>query len=84
MVSNIYFENVLLNVLHLQARNEGEEGGGLPCPFLKIEKVALILEKKDPNCVHPWVESPIQNVVLKVSRRKSSRIFPAGPFFLRI
>ena len=25
------------------------EGGDLPCPFLKIEKSALVLEKKGPN-----------------------------------
>ena len=35
---------------------------------------------KDPNCVHPWVESSTQNVVLRVSIRKSSKIFPCGPF----
>ena len=57
------------------------EGRGLPCPFLKIERSALILEKKTLT-VHPWVESPIQNVVLRVSRRKSSRKFPCGTFFL--
>ena len=75
-----------------QARNYGGgkgrveggwvRGGGLPCPFLKIEKSALILKKKGSNCVHPWAKSSIQNVVLRVSRRKSSKIFPAGPFFL--
>ena len=27
------------------ARGEGGGGGGLPCPFLKIKKSALILEK---------------------------------------
>ena len=46
-------------------------GGGrsLQCPFLKIEKSALILEKGS-NCLHSWVESSIQNVVSRVSRRK--------------
>ena len=38
--------------------------------------------KKDPNCVHPWVESSIQSVALGVSRGKSSKTFPSGAFFL--
>ena len=29
-----------------------------------------------------WVESSIQNVVVRVSRWKSSKIFPCGAFFL--
>ena len=60
----------------------GRRGGDLPCPFLKIEKSALILEKKGPNCVHPWVEFSIHNVVLRVSRRKSSKFFPCAAIFL--
>ena len=55
---------------------------GLPCPFLKIEKSALILEQKCPNCVHPWVESSFQNVILRVSRRKGSKMFSCRAFFL--
>ena len=43
---------------------------GLPCPYLKIE-----------NCVHLWVRFSIQNVILEVSSRKNSKIFPAF-FFL--
>ena len=44
-------KSIHLRVSVLQARNEGdgEEGGregGLPFPFSKIEKSALILEKK--------------------------------------
>ena len=58
-------------------------GGGLPYPFLKIEKKSRDFRKKGPNCVHPWVESSIQNVVLRVSRRKSSKIFPCWAFFLQ-
>ena len=77
-----------------QARNKGGggggkgrveggwvRGGGLPCPFWKSKKVPWFW-KKGPNCVHPWAKSSIQNIVLRVSRRKSSKIFPAGPFFL--
>ena len=29
---------------------------GLLCPFLQIEKSALILEVKGPDCVHFWVD----------------------------
>ena len=38
--------------------------------------------KKGPNCVHLWVESSILNVLLIVPRRKSSKLFPCGTFFL--
>ena len=38
--------------------------------------------KKDPDCVHLWVKFSIQNVVLRVSGRKNSKIFPGGTFFL--
>ena len=50
-----------------QARNLG---GRLPNPFLKIDKGARFWGKK-PNCVHLWIESAIENVVLRTSRRKS-------------
>ena len=59
----------------------GEGGGSLPCPFLKIGKSTLVLGGKSPNCAHCWVESSILNVVLRVSRRKSSKIFPYGVLF---
>ena len=42
----------------------------LPYPYLKIE-----------NCVHLWVRFSIQNVILEVSSRKNSKIFPCGAFF---
>ena len=56
--------------------------GGLPWPSLKIKRSALILEKNCPHCIHPLVKFAIQNVVLKVSKRKNSKIFPCGAFFL--
>ena len=61
-----------------------KEGGGRPpLPFfLKIEKKALILGKKGPDSVVFWIKFSIQNVVLRVSRRKNFKIFQAGPFFL--
>ena len=54
------------------------EGGGLPCPFLKI-KVPWFW-KKGPGFVHPSVKFTIQNVVLKVSREKTQK-FPVQGFF---
>ena len=61
----------------------GGEGGGdaYPILFLKLKKIALILEKK-PGCVNPYVKFTIQNVVLRVFKRKIFNIFPAEPFSL--
>ena len=50
-------------------------GLGLFFPFLKIEKNALILGKKGPDCVHFWVKFSIQNVILRISKRKKSKMF---------
>ena len=58
------------------------QGGRPPLPLQKIEKRCPDFGKKCPNCVHPWVESSIQNVVLRASRGKSSKTFPCGAFFL--
>ena len=61
----------------------GGEGGGdaYPILFLKLKKITLILEKK-PGCVNPYVKFTIQNVVLRVFKRKIFNIFPAEPFSL--
>ena len=83
--SRLLLQGVLLLCFYVQywrRATRGEEGGGLPCPFLKIEKKCPAFGKKGPNCVHPWVESSIQNVVLRVSRGKSAKTFPCGAFFL--
>ena len=32
--------------------------------------------KKGPDCDHLWVKFSIQNIVLRVSRRKNSKMFP--------
>ena len=37
--------------------------------------------KKGPGCVHLWVKFSIQNVVLRISRRKISKMFPCGASF---
>ena len=52
-----------------------------PLRFLENRKKCLDFGKKHPNCVHSWVISSIQNVVLRAPRRKSSAIFPCGAFF---
>ena len=58
-------------------------GGGRPSlPFFENPKKCTDFGKKVLNCVHPWVESSMQNVILRVSRRKSSNILPCGAFFL--
>ena len=60
-------------------------GGGVgrhPLPFFENRKHWSDFGKKGPDCVHLWVKFSIQNVVLKVSRRKKSQIFPCGSFFL--
>ena len=64
----------------IRCATRGERGGGLPCLFLKIEKSALILGKKGPDSVYFWVKYSIQNVVLRVSRRKSPKFSLRGPF----
>ena len=43
--------------------------GGLPCPFMKVEKNTLILEK-DPACI------------LKSMQEKNYKMFPYGTLFL--
>ena len=55
--------------------------GDLPCPFLKIKKKCSDFRKKGPDCVLPYVKFSIQNVVLRVSKRKRFKIFPCGAFF---
>ena len=49
-------------------------GGGLPCPFF--------FKKSAPDFIHLWVKFSIQGIVLRVSMRKNSQIFPVEPFFL--
>ena len=62
---------------HSQACNlEGE--GRPPLSFLKI---VGNVGKKGPDCVRHWVKFSIQNIVLRVYRRESSKLFPRGAFF---
>ena len=54
--------------------------GGLPCHFWKSQKESWFW-KEGLDCVHLWVEFFIQNVVLKVSTSKISKMFPCGASF---
>ena len=55
--------------------------GRPPLPFFwKLKKVQWF-SKKSPYSVHFWFKFSIQNVVLGVSRRKNSKIFPCGIYF---
>ena len=56
----------------------GAGGGGLPSPFSKIGKSALICGKKCPDFGHLWVKF---SFFLRVSRRKYRIFFPCGASF---
>ena len=66
---------------HAQVSNQNG-GGGLPFHFFENRKKNPDLGKKGPHCLHVWVKFSIQNVVLRVSRRKKAKkCYTAGPFF---
>ena len=71
----------ILKVCFMRATREGL-GSRPPLPFFENRKKHPDFGKEGPDSVHLWVKYSIQNVVLRVSRRKNSKIFPAGPFFL--
>ena len=52
-----------------------------PLPFFENQRKCHDFAKQGPDCVHPQVKFTIQNVVLRVSRRKNSEIFSARSFF---
>ena len=55
----------------------GRGGGGKASPALfENRKKCPDFGKKGPDCVHLWVKFSIQNVVLRVSRRKNLKMFP--------
>ena len=49
-----------------------------PMPLLNIKKKCPDFWKKGSVCVHLWVKFSIQNAVLRVSRRKDSKMFPCN------
>ena len=48
--------------------------------FSEIQKNRPDFGKKGPDWLHPWGKFSIQNVVLRVSRRKQSHFFLVGHF----
>ena len=88
VILNLKLLQVLYFILH-QAINttfrsvtREEKGGGLPSPFSKFKKIALILEKKKAltTFIHE-LNFSLNMLFLSVSRKKSPKFFPAGPFF---
>ena len=77
----VLFYYSAVKVFHIRCATRGE-GESLPYPFLKIKKKCPGFGKKGPNFVHPEVKFSIQNIVLRVSRTKSSKISCCGAFFL--
>ena len=65
---------------HSQACNYGVEGR-LSLPFLKIEKKCPDFGKKGLDCVYLWVKFSTQNVVLRVSKKKNSKVFSCAASF---
>ena len=65
---------------HSQARNHGGEGmSSLPC--FENQKKYPDLGKKGPDFVHLLVKFFVQNVILRVTTRKNSKMFHCGAFF---
>ena len=57
-----------------------DERGASPALF-ENQKKCPDFGKKSPDCVCFWLKFPIQNIVLRVSRRKNSNIFLFGTLF---
>ena len=58
----------------------GRKGEASPVIF-ENWKICPDFGKKDPDCDHLWVKLSIQNMVLKVSRRKNFKMVPNGGSF---
>ena len=58
-----------------QAPDKGRRGRSL-LPFFENKKKCPDFAEKDSDSVHLWVKYSIQNVVLRVSRRKSIKKGP--------
>ena len=66
---------------HIQRHTTRARGETSPAPLENQQKCPDFI-KKGPDCVHLWVNSSMQNVVLRVFKRKISELFPYGAFFL--
>ena len=51
------------------------DGGRSPLPLFQNQK-------KCPDCVHPYIKFTIQNIVLRVLKKKNFEILPYGAFLL--
>ena len=83
---NFAFQNWLLMKIDgnrniYSAEGRGERRRRPSQPFFENRKCPHF-GKKCPDYIHLCVKFSIQNVVLKVSRRKNSNIFHCGAFFL--
>ena len=80
-IMNIYIYIIHIYLyIHISGTHLRVEGGDLPCPFLKIGKSASIFGKKALIVSILGLNIPIFKV-LRLSRGKSSKIFPCGAFF---
>ena len=85
VVLNLKLSQVLYFILHqvinstLRRATREEKGEGLPSPFSKFKKIALILEKKKAltTFIHEFLH---EYVVFKCIQEKISEIFPCGAF----
>ena len=66
--------------MHIQSHSQGRRWEASSAVF-KNRKKCLDFGKKGPDCAHHWVKSSIQNVVLRVSGRKKSKMFICGTSF---
>ena len=77
--------------MHIQPQSQvrSYERGEAPTALFEIEKSVLVMGRKVlvlgrkvlVGCVHFWVKFSIQNVVLRVSSRKISEMFPCRASF---
>ena len=65
--------------LHVQTRNYGEGWPPLPL-FINRKKCPDFRKKRHSDCVRLWIKFSIQYVVLRVTTRKNSKIFPCRTF----
>ena len=61
----------------------GERDEASPTLF-ENQKRCPDIAKKDPDCIHFGVKFRIQNVVLRIFKRKIPRYFPPGPLCLAL
>ena len=81
-INKVFQKSIMEWTLMKSKESRRATRGRPPLLFFENRKKVHWFWKKGPNCVHPWVASSIQNLVLRVSREKNSKIFPCGAFFL--